>query len=161
MTLPFTESTALAEPGLTSGVLRPMRYSATEAASVFESPGWSPLFLSVRELYAIGLMGFGSESHSFRNPSLNLLPAYQSSGPFSVIASCRVFPVAGLFILWHSPHFLEMNTASPSALGKAANDCEVKTKTAATTIKAKKFFKEHLRGQSNPLKYLVLFQMKG
>ena len=49
MTLPFTESAALAEPGLTSGVLRLMRYSATEAASLLESLGWSPLFLSVRE----------------------------------------------------------------------------------------------------------------
>src|SRR3972149_3372728 len=76
-------------------------------------------------------MGFGSASHFCRNALWNLLPAYQSSGPFLASWSSIVFSLAGPSVWWQLPQFLALKTCLPSATPACTSEAEPKSNAIA------------------------------
>src|SRR3972149_6336572 len=76
-------------------------------------------------------MGCGLVSHFSRKPALNLLPEYQSSGPFFASWSLIVFSEAGPAIWWQEAHLPASKAFFPSATPASAPD---ETNSAMSTV---------------------------
>src|SRR3972149_709845 len=85
-------------------------------------------------------MGLGSLSHPSRKPALNLLPAYQSSGPFLESTSFMVFSIAGPTTWWQPTHFLSLKTFFPSVAPAFANEGRRIERSAKRHKAAGRFF---------------------
>ena len=94
MSLPLPPFLALSLTFFTASLVSDIRKAVTFLASSPASLGWSPLFWS-QELKARGRIGSGFSSQPASHFSLNLEPAYQSSGPFLASWSSMVFSFAG------------------------------------------------------------------
>src|SRR3972149_1774668 len=109
-------------------------------------------------------MGCGLVSHFSRKPALNLLPEYQSSGPFFASWSLIVFSEAGPAIWWQEAHLPASKAFLPSATPASAPD---ETNSAMSTVITQMLHHCHLRVkpqllcQRTPMNHLFQATAKG